>query len=177
VVYGIMRSNNGLIDVQSERGKGSTFSLYFPVQKVDTQGTMLQESNKPVIPTGTETILLVEDEEMLLDVMINILEEKGYTVLLARNGQEGLDLYLKYRKNIALVLTDLGLPGISGIELFDKIREIDPHMHVVLASGYIEPGDKSKYLAAGIDGFITKPYDPSELLLMIRELIDKKRNT
>jgi two-component system, cell cycle sensor histidine kinase and response regulator CckA len=174
VVYGIMRSYNGLIDVQSEPGNGSIFSIYFPIQQTDTQGMVFEEPGKFTIPTGTETVLVVEDEDMLLDVMINILGEKGYTVLHARNGLEGLEIYKRERKNIALVLTDLGLPRMSGIELFDKIREIDPNMKVLLASGYIEPGDKSRYLAAGIDGFVSKPYDPAALLVTIRELIDKK---
>jgi len=172
VVYGVMKSHHGYIDVESEVNKGTTFYLYFPVP----QGIVRTYKGKPMenkeLPGGNETILVVEDEEMLLELVKNLLEDKGYKVMTARDGQEAIELYARYKKEIALVLSDMGLPKMSGWDAFRRMREIDPNVKAILASGYLDPNVRSEMLRAGAKDFVQKPYDVNQILLRLREIIE-----
>jgi len=174
VVYGVIQSHHGLIDVESVLGHGTTFRLYFPVppaSELPPDATLLTES---FTKGGTETVLLIEDEEALLEVVRQLLESKGYKVYTAQDGNDAIKTYKQYRQEIAVVLTDMGLPGMTGTDLYKKLKEIDPNVNVIFASGYFEPHVKSELYKVGAKGFIQKPYSPDEVLRILREVLDKK---
>lgn len=172
VVYGVMASYNGFVDVTSEIGKGSTFYLYFPSFVSDEVPKGKQLTQASVIQGGTETILLVEDEDMLRETTVMLLERKGYRVLTAIDGKEAIEVYKRHWKQISLVFSDEGLPKLGGWEVFIEMKKINPRVKTILTSGYIEPNLKTQLLESGVKGFIQKPYTQIEVLSKIRELID-----
>jgi two-component system cell cycle sensor histidine kinase/response regulator CckA len=117
---------------------------------------------------------VVEDEEALLSMLKEILETKGYHVITAVEGLEALALFQKHKDEIALVLTDIGLPKITGDQLFFKLRELNPAVKVIMASGYLEPNARSEILKAGAKDIVQKPYLPGKLLKKIREILDQQ---
>jgi PAS domain S-box-containing protein len=173
VVYGIAELHNGYIDVQSEVGKGSTFTLYLPLIENVEKIILKDEKTKGELRGGTETILVVEDEESLISMIKIVLETNGYTVLEARNGEEGVHIYENNMEKIHMVLTDMGLPKLTGFEEFKKIKKLDPDVKVVFASGYFDPNLKSELFKDGVKAFIQKPYDANEILRTIREVLDQ----
>lgn len=174
VVYGIVHAHHGFVDVESELGHGTTFRLYFPVQTIAEDKLELRQPSELYNIGGTETILLVEDEELLIEMVRLMLESKGYTVYYARDGISAVDIYREHRETIALILTDMGLPGLTGIDEFKKLKEIDQNVNVVFASGFFDPDVKSELLKAGAKGFIQKPYAANDILRTVREVLDKK---
>ena len=171
-VYGIVESHRGFIDVESTVGVGSTFHVYLPVEPRQVKRDELEKVAEKEIPGGTETILVVEDEETLRDLVSFVLEGKGYRVLKASDGEEGLRLFTERMQDIALVLSDLGLPKISGEDLLKRVQQLKPGARVILASGYVEPETKSELLKAGAVEIVQKPYVPVEILKKIREALD-----
>jgi PAS domain S-box-containing protein len=176
VAYGIMESHNGYIDVESDPGVGTTFSLYLPVPAAQVASTDRQDERFPEIEGGSETILLVEDEEMLRDLVRALLESKGYTLLTAEDGEDALRVYAERRNEIALVLSDVGLPKLGGADVFLAMKRINPGVKVILASGYVEPTIKAELLKAGARAFVQKPYQPNEILKKVRDLLDESKN-
>ena len=170
VAYGIVKNHRGFIDVESEPGKGSVFHVY--VQASTAAPSAGSISDERPITGGTETILVVEDEKALRDLLAELLEGSGYRVLKAADGIEGLAVYRQYRREIGVVLTDMGLPRMSGQDLFARIRELDPAAPIVLASGYLEPSLRSHLSSAGAKAFIQKPYQTRDILRIIREVLD-----
>jgi DNA-binding response OmpR family regulator len=122
----------------------------------------------------TEKVLLVEDEEMLRELLAGLLASQGYEVLTAEDGQTGLEMYAADPTSIALVLSDMGLPRLGGWEMFQKMKEINPGVKAILASGYFDPNVKMDLLKAGAKDFIQKPYIPDQILKRIREVIDEE---
>ncbi len=173
VVYGIAQAHQGFINVESELGHGTTFRLYFPIPNISKTPDDSPQA-EPFEIGGTETILLVEDEELLLEMMRVLLESKGYKVFVAHDGAEAIEMYKKHMQEIALVLTDMGLPMMTGIEEYEKLKEIDPGVKVILVSGFFEPEEKFELLKAGAKGFLQKPYMSDEVLRALREVLDKK---
>lgn len=121
---------------------------------------------------GSETILLVEDEESLSELMRVLLGEKGYRVLIAKDGAEALDMYGEHKNEIAVIIMDMGLPKIGGWEVLRQVREIDPGARVILASAYVEKKLKAEMISAGAKDFIQKPYDAEQIARKIRQMID-----
>jgi PAS domain S-box-containing protein len=172
VVYGIVESHRGFIDVSSELGRGTTFRLYFPNPQVNIQKIQQASRTYQEIPGGSETVLVIEDEEMLIELLKSTLEAKGYHVLLARDGVEAVDLYRQYHHEIAVVLSDVGLPRLSGIELCRELKKINPAVKVALASGYLDQTMKQELATVDAKVFIQKPYNPDAVLRQVRAMID-----
>lgn len=171
--YGIIESHNGFLEVESELGKGTTFSIYLPVQPPTI---IMPEETKKSFETesegGTETVLLIEDEAVMRELLKALLLAKGYTILTADNGFEGIKLFTERHDDIAVVVTDVGLPKIGGGEVFKRLREVDASIPVIIASGYIDPSVKADLYKAGALHFIQKPYHPNEVLRAIRKVVD-----
>jgi two-component system, cell cycle sensor histidine kinase and response regulator CckA len=173
VVYGIVQSHSGFMNVDSRLHEGTSFSLYLPVSAhyAHTMDAGTVAANDSLC--GPETILLVEDEEPLLQLMKVFLETNGYTVLTAMDGIGAVDQYTKYKTRIALVLSDVGLPGLGGIGVVKKIREIDPAVPILLASGFLTTQQYTELQHLGIERIIPKPYEPQLILSNIREQLNK----
>ncbi|MGA7160232.1 MAG: response regulator [Bacteroidota bacterium] len=176
VVFGIINSHHGFIDVESALGHGTTFHLYFPVPPGFKESDKKENKQFEFVKGGTETILLVEDEEILRDLVKNTLEEKGYAVITAQDGIEAVNLFTQQKDRIALVLCDMGLPKLGGWDAFKIMKEIRPKLKIIFASGYLEPGLKAEILKGGARVFVQKPYDPDEIIKQIREVIDRNES-
>jgi two-component system cell cycle sensor histidine kinase/response regulator CckA len=123
---------------------------------------------------GNETILLVDDEEFIRTIAREILEMKGYSVLEATQGEEAVKLYREHRDGIDLVILDMAMPVMGGRDAFIKLREYNPAVRVVLATGYSRDSDLADVMKLGINGFIEKPYRVEELASVIRRVLDEK---
>ena len=168
--YGIIQHHNGIIIPESEKGRGTTFHIYLPA----TEHFVTDERQvDQKILVGTETILLVDDEEMIIDVGTQILKKLGYEVLAARNGKEAIDIYRQNRQEVAMVILDLIMPHMGGEETFDLLKEIDPQVKVLLSSGYSLDGQTTEILKRGCSGFIQKPFRMVDLSRKLRQIITK----
>jgi PAS domain S-box-containing protein len=173
-VYGIIKSHGGYIDVSSEKDKGTTFTMYLPA----TEKKAVQEKAVPTeMFKGTGTILLIDDEEMILEVGCEMLVELGYTVLSALSGQEAIEIFKKNSTKIDLVIMDMIMPGMSGGETFDRLRDINQNTKVLLSSGYSLNGQATKILRRGCDGFIQKPFNLTDLAKKIGSIIGREKES
>jgi two-component system cell cycle sensor histidine kinase/response regulator CckA len=171
-VYGVIKSHGGYINVYSETDQGTTFTIYLPALRKKIQKEIAK--TVPTIAMGTGTILLIDDEEMIIKVGEELLQELGYDVLAARSGQEAIELYEKNAHKIDLVIMDMIMPGMGGGETFDRLKRINRDIKVLLSSGYSINGQASKILERGCDGFIQKPFNLSQLSDKIQGIIVKK---
>ncbi|HTG45376.1 MAG TPA: ATP-binding protein, partial [Verrucomicrobiae bacterium] len=171
VVYGVVNNHRGFVQVESEPGAGTSFIIYLPVKHSlaeTNRGDQTNISGRQNIP---QTILLVEDEDMLRELGVTILESEGFRVLAAKDGVEAVALFESNRDEIGLVVCDLGLPRLGGREVFLKMKESRPGVRAIIASGYLEPTIRSEMLKAGVIDTIQKPYDFNVLLEKIRSVI------
>jgi PAS domain S-box-containing protein len=170
--YGIIKNHGGTISVYSAKGKGATFNIYLPAsEKEAISDEAIAEDSLSV---GKETILFVDDEDMIVNVGRDMLETMGYKVITANSGKEALQIYEKSKIDIDLVILDLIMPHLSGEATFKKIKEINPEAKVLLSSGYSINGQATKLIEQGCRGFIQKPYSINELSTRIREIFDQK---
>ena len=169
--YGIVRNHGGMIKVHSEEGKGTTFTILLPASErpVEAAAPVSDE-----IPTGSEVVLLVDDEHHVLEVGEELLRSLGYSVVTAPNGRQALEVYRRRGPEIALVVLDMIMPGMGGGDTFDALRGIDPQVRVLLASGYSLDGEAGEILERGCAGFIQKPYTRGELARKLRSVLDGK---
>ncbi len=172
VVYGIMKSHNGTIDVETEPGKGTTFHLYLPVPEFTSSGPTPAVHKETENLGGSETILVVEDELLLQELVSSLLQKAGYRLLTASDGEQAVEIFERHQDEIALVVTDLGLPKMSGLEVVKKLKAMKPNLKVIFASGYLDPSDRPEILTIGVQEFIEKPYVPNELLSKLRATLD-----
>ena len=169
---GIIKQHGGSIWVYSEPGRGTTFKIYLPV--VEAKGVERKAAAQaPAAQRGSETVLLVEDDEGVRDLTCAFLERQGYTVLLAENGMEALSLLEEHGGAVALILTDVVMPGISGDELGQRARESYPELKVLYMSGYTNDVINHHGVLDEHVSFIQKPYSIQALAAKVREVLDK----
>ncbi len=171
MVYGIVKQNDGSIYVYSEPGEGTTFKIYWPiiVEEVSSVGDQAREQPSG----GTEVILLAEDDEQIRTVISLQLRRAGYTVIEASDGQDALRKAKTYQGDIDLLFTDVVMPVMGGKELSEKIKDIYPNITALFTSGYTDNGIHRDIINLGRNRFINKPYNVNEVMIRIRELLDK----
>jgi len=167
--YGIIQNHQGIINVYSEKGIGSTFNIYLPAT-----GVVLKKSGErsDTLMRGTETILLVDDEQPVLKIGSEMMSKLGYTVIAVQDGTQALDIYRTRGESIDLVVLDMIMPGMGGDEVFDALQNIDPSVRVLLASGYSVNGRAQRVLEKGCRGFIQKPFTLSAVSRKLRTILD-----
>ncbi len=172
IAYGIIKQHNGYITVYSEPGKGTAFKIYLPV--IDEAATSEQRPSETAkVKKGTETVLVAEDDETLRKLIGTVLYEFGYTVLTASDGIDAVDNFIANKDKIQLLVFDVVMPGMNGREAYDEIKKLSPDIKALFMSGYTANIiHKKGVLEEGLD-FIHKPVSPHELLLKIREILDR----
>ncbi|HYA15292.1 MAG TPA: PAS domain S-box protein [Syntrophales bacterium] len=169
--YGIIKGHGGFINVYSEKGHGTIFGIYLPASEKEVSAKKLPAKE---VLKGYETILLVDDEEMVINVSREILALLGYRVIVAKSGREAIEIYKARHEEIDLVILDMIMPGIGGSETFDVLKEINPQIKVLLSSGYSVNGRPAKMLDRGCQAFIQKPFSMGDLSQKIREVLDMR---
>jgi two-component system, cell cycle sensor histidine kinase and response regulator CckA len=168
-VYGIIKAHGGYIDVESKKGEGTTFTILLPKSK---KGAVPDKGGSSVMIKGSGTILVADDEEMVLDIAIQYLEMLGYNVISAKGGNEASGVYMERWSDIDLVILDLIMPDMGGGEVYDLIKTINPDAKVILSSGYSIEGQASEILERGCNGFIQKPFDMETLSMEIKKVLN-----
>jgi two-component system cell cycle sensor histidine kinase/response regulator CckA len=173
VVYGLMQNHKGFVDVNSEPGVGTTFTLFFPVPSPGERGVVEESEALPISSSGSETILVVEDEYDVAKFLETLFGLSGYKVLIAKESQEALDLFAERREEIRLVFSDVGLAKVDGFALCTRLKELRPDLKVILTSGHIDRSIEQRQKQYGIDAFVPKPYNPQELVRKVRAALDR----
>jgi DNA-binding NtrC family response regulator len=170
-VYGIVKGHQGFIDVRSQKGEGSTFLFYLP----KTTGAMAEQdgSAEEVILGGRETVLFVDDERTIIEVMEETLETLGYRVLTADNGEEAIRLYREGKEEIDLVILDVIMPGMGGMETFEAMKAINNEVKVIFSSGYSVDHIAREIMDRGCRAFIQKPFNIETISRKVREVLQE----
>lgn len=171
MVYGFVKQSGGHVDVFSEMGSGTTFNIYLP-RTAETGAVIKPALDLRDIPKGTETILLVEDEEAVRNLIRSVLQAGGYTILEAHDGQQAIALATQQRGPLHLLITDLVMPRMNGRQLADQLATLRPHVRVLFMSGYTEEAVARHQVYELNVAFFQKPFDPISLAYKVRELLD-----
>ena len=170
--YGIIKGHGGYVDVYSKKGHGTTFSIYLPVTEEEIKA---EKKFSGELVKGNATILLVDDEEMILTAGDQVLNKLGHEVFLANCGQNAIEIYKQNQDKIDMVLLDMVMPEMGGGETYDGIKKINPNVKVLLSSGYSKDGQATEILKRGCDGFIEKPFTLEELSQKLNEILNNPK--
>lgn len=171
IVFGIIKAHGGHISCHSVPGEGTTFHLYFPAMDLQVDADMAASGEFPVL--GTETVLLVDDEELIRNFATEVLSNAGYTVRTARDGAEAVEIFKESAKDIDLVVLDLLMPKMGGSQCLDELLQIDPEAKVLISSGYLIDQHTTMALKRKAKGIVKKPLKVSELLRAVRSILDE----
>jgi CheY-like chemotaxis protein len=167
--YGIVRNHGGFIDVSSQKGQGTTFTIHLKASDASLGKAIVMRASAL---EGNETILLVDDDPLILDVGKAMLEALGYGVLVAKGGKEATKIFRNHGDRIRLVILDMIMPDMGGGKTYDRLKEIDPGINVLLSSGYSIDGQATAIMNRGCNGFIQKPFDLQSLSEKVRTIMD-----
>ena len=172
-VYGIVKQHGGTIYVYSEKNKGTTFKIYIP--RVEEMVKETKTKNDEIeLPCGNETILVVEDDDAVRNLVKMILSELGYNILYASDPSEAEHIFKENKDQIKLLLTDMIMPGCNGEELYEKLKAQKPSLKKILMSGYTDKGIIRNGIIKGNIPFIQKPFTTVSLALKVRAILDGK---
>jgi CheY-like chemotaxis protein len=172
MVYGIVKSHDGYILCDSKPGQGTIFSIYLPVSRTEHVSDVLLSRDPGVVLGGSETILLVDDDEAVVEIASDILKENGYRILTADCGEKALSIHEENADGIDLVILDLGMPGMGGQGCLEKLLTVNPSLKVIIASGYSADAQVKDALDYGAKDFLGKPYRLVDLLRKVRQVLD-----
>jgi two-component system, cell cycle sensor histidine kinase and response regulator CckA len=172
--YGIIKNHGGFINVYSEKGEGTTFNIYLPRSAKESL-TEKKETEKQY-SHGTETVLVVDDEELNINVTKLILQKLGYQVVTAGGGEEAMEIFINPGHKIDLVILDMVMPEMGGGETYELIKQIHPAMKCILASGYSINGHAADIMKKGVEAFIQKPFTMGELAEVVRQVLDGSKD-
>jgi CheY-like chemotaxis protein len=173
VVHGIVREHKGDMKVYSEEGKGTTFNVYIPLMKQSTE--IVANDSISVLPTGTESLLLVDDEESVVRLEKQMLERLGYKVVAQSSSIDALELFKANPDDYDLVVTDMTMPNMTGDKLAKEILTIRSDIPVIICTGFSERINKEQAEAIGVNGFLMKPVVKSEMAQMVRKVLDEPK--
>jgi two-component system cell cycle sensor histidine kinase/response regulator CckA len=173
-VYGIVKNHEGFVDVQSEIGVGTTFAIYLPAVMKQVEETKVTPIR---VHGGQETVLVVDDEEVIRSLVRDALATKGYRILEASHGKEALDLYKTNMKEIDLVILDMAMPVMGGRETFVRLKAMNDRVKAILSTGYSEDERARELMGLGVKAFVHKPYRVEELAAAVRKVLDDERPT
>ena len=167
--YGIIKNHDGAIDFSTQVGRGTTFFIYLPASD-----TVVAKPSQPTadLIAGNETILLVDDEKVIVNVNRPMLEKLGYTVLTAESGREAIEMFDAHHGRIDMVILDMIMPDLGGGAVFDHLKSVRSDIKVLLSSGYSISGQAEEILSRGCSGFIQKPFNLTMLSQKIRGILD-----
>lgn len=171
MVYGTVKLHGGHVSCYSEPGEGTTFKVYLPA--IVTEPEVSADDLREMPASGTETVLLVDDEDSVRELGLRILEKAGYTVLTAPNGRAAVDLYMAKRDEIALVILDLIMPIMGGKDCLTEILGINPMAKIMISSGYAADASARECAELGARGFVAKPFRLMEILTQVRSILDQ----
>ena len=169
--YGIIKNHGGIINAHSRIGQGSTFDVYLPASPKKI--AQKEELNRGALK-GYETVLLIDDEDIIIDIGGQILERLGYRALMARSGKEAIEIYQANKNEINIVILDMIMPDMGGGETYDRLKKINPEIRVLLSSGYSIDGQASEIMNRGCNGFIQKPFNVEQLSRKIRDILSNE---
>jgi len=172
VVLGILRGYGGEIRVESEVGKGTAFTLFFPVVELAAVPKPVEYDLQEPLPRGTEHILLVDDEKSIADVTTSMLERLGYKVTVRISSFDALEAFRNLADRIDLLIADLTMPQMTGLQLYREIKQIRPGVKVIICTGFSEQLDSHSAKSIGIEGFLHKPVVMSDLARCVRSVLD-----
>jgi two-component system cell cycle sensor histidine kinase/response regulator CckA len=172
-VFGIIKQSGGDIAVESELGRGSIFKVYLPTSLEPGEATI--PKSKASSPRGTETILLVEDESALREMLCAYLQSLGYMVSQATNGQEALDIIRSATPAVDLLITDVVMPGLGGVLLAREAAAFNPGLRVLYVSGYTDQSIDGSMMSTGA-GFLQKPFPLNRLAIAIRKVLQERNS-
>jgi CheY-like chemotaxis protein len=172
-VYGIIKNHDGWIDVESEPEEGTSVHIYLPTTRDKVERVSVNAKEKLSMLKGAGTVLLIEDDEMVMDVSQTLLERMGYEVISASTGKEALEKNRHYKGQVDLALLDIKLPDMKAINIYTKLKSARPELKVIVYSGFSQEGSARELIDAGADAFIQKPFSVRTLSKTIDEILKK----
>jgi CheY-like chemotaxis protein len=172
MVFGIIKNHDGHISCYSKPGEGTIFEVYLPTP--DSIEEYSEEEMVDTLRAGTETTLLVDDEEPILVLGEQTLSKLGYQVITATDGESALEIYRQQKEQIDLIILDLMMPGMGGMRCLEKVLELEPHAKVVISTGYSFAGSPERNIERSPRGYLNKPFDIRDMVKVVREVLDEK---